>query len=260
MRQIRQKLHSRRGASLLFALLLFLVASMVSITILNAALTAAKRLKDDRAQEQEYLTLSSAARLVAKSLSESSVVITETRVTVDGTFESYQIDYAGNGDLAGVLSEGVKRLCGNYIEYDGSNAFLGNILNGTGRSLSLAPTESPFEQTLHVQPLEDGAVLKSVYADPLELYLTKELITGSEPVKFPLEAVFKVTDGTQQVYLSAWVPTIYNQPPVSVTTTYITVDEEGNPFEHIIVTTTKTTTLTWTAELSTNPPNSEVAT
>lgn len=64
MERTRQKLHSRRGASILLALVLTLVAAMVCAVILSAALTAAKRVRDDREAQQQMLSLTSAARYV----------------------------------------------------------------------------------------------------------------------------------------------------------------------------------------------------
>ncbi len=64
MKRAVQKLHSRRGASILLALLMLLVAVMVSAVILSAVVTTAKRVHDDIGQEQDYLTVSSAGRLI----------------------------------------------------------------------------------------------------------------------------------------------------------------------------------------------------
>ena len=68
MRAIRKKLHSSRGASMMMALLLLLVAVMVAAVILAAATTAAASVRTDRAQQQAYLTVSSAAQLMRDSI------------------------------------------------------------------------------------------------------------------------------------------------------------------------------------------------
>lgn len=93
MRRIGQKLNSRRGATLIVALLLLLVASMVSVTILSSAVTAAKRLHDDRAREQDYLALSSAARLLKKELTSThGYAVTIEELREDGSTQS--IDFS----------------------------------------------------------------------------------------------------------------------------------------------------------------------
>ena len=59
-----KKLRSERGASILMALVLLLLASMVSAVILTAATGAARRVRNDREAQQEYLTVSSAAEMI----------------------------------------------------------------------------------------------------------------------------------------------------------------------------------------------------
>ena len=68
MKRLAQKLQDRRGASMLMALLLFLVAAMVSAVIIAAAVSARSRVTSDRAQQQTYLTVSSAAELLRGSI------------------------------------------------------------------------------------------------------------------------------------------------------------------------------------------------
>ncbi len=109
MKRAAEKLHSRRGASLIYALLLFLVASMVSVLILNASTTAVQRLNDDREREQEYLLLSSAARLFKKALEKSSVTITTTeKEYFNGNPSETTVDYDNAGVMGGVLETVVK--------------------------------------------------------------------------------------------------------------------------------------------------------
>lgn len=72
MKRATQKLHSRRGASILLALLMILVATMVSTVIVSAAVTTAKRVHDDESREQDYLTVNSAARLITAYLLENT--------------------------------------------------------------------------------------------------------------------------------------------------------------------------------------------
>ena len=74
MEQKKRKLHNSRGASLLMALLVVLVVMMVSVVILSAASANAGRLKRNQAEEQAYLTVSSAARLMRDSIADENVV------------------------------------------------------------------------------------------------------------------------------------------------------------------------------------------
>ena len=96
MRKIKEKLHSENGASFLLALVAFLVAAMVSVTIVAAAVSSLKRVYSDRAVQQAHLTLTSAAQLVRDAMEATSVkkveVVTNsgggstTTVSAEGTF------------------------------------------------------------------------------------------------------------------------------------------------------------------------------
>lgn len=91
MERIKRKLHSRRGASILLAMLLMLVATMVCAVIISASLTAAKRVSDDRTQEQASLSIGSAGRLMVQYLEENNQCTQEWSVK-----KTY--DYDGDGN------------------------------------------------------------------------------------------------------------------------------------------------------------------
>lgn len=63
MKNIRLKLNSNEGKTILMALFLLLVAVVVSVVIITAATTAAHQLNDNKEAQQTYLTVSSAAEL-----------------------------------------------------------------------------------------------------------------------------------------------------------------------------------------------------
>ena len=75
---MKRKIKNSKGASLLIALVVFLAASMVSVVIISASLTTIKRVKDDRADKEEYLAVSSAARYFS-----SKIANTECKRTLD---------------------------------------------------------------------------------------------------------------------------------------------------------------------------------
>ena len=79
--KIRKKLNSRRGTSIFFGLLLFLAASILSVVIINGAVTTVKRVASDKKAEQNYLTCSSAARVLQDAIINSKVIktVTETK-------------------------------------------------------------------------------------------------------------------------------------------------------------------------------------
>lgn len=85
------KLNNKNGASLLIALVVFLVATMVSVVIISASLTAVKRVHDDERERQNLLAVSSAARILSKEVSSTECTlvetVTDTNVTMDSNFE-----------------------------------------------------------------------------------------------------------------------------------------------------------------------------
>ena len=108
MRRIRQKLNSQGGASILIALLFFLVAVMVAAVITSAALTAVKRVRDDQDAQQEYLTLQSAAKVLEPILEESWFAITELEGT-DSQEEPYsKTEYECGGLLGKQIQKAVQ--------------------------------------------------------------------------------------------------------------------------------------------------------
>ena len=72
--RLTQKLHSRRGASFLLALLFFLICALAASSVLMAAASNAGRSRSARAEHQRYLTVSSAVRLLCDELTDCQYV------------------------------------------------------------------------------------------------------------------------------------------------------------------------------------------
>ena len=86
MKSIVNKLRSRRGASITFALLLFLVCAVVSSVVIVAGTAAAGRMSRLAEMDQRYYAVTSAAELLQNMLSKESVkVVTETRQAISET-------------------------------------------------------------------------------------------------------------------------------------------------------------------------------
>jgi|GEM_PF-3193788 len=77
---MRNKLQSNKGASLLAALLVFFICAMVGTVVVTAASAGIQHVQARKAEQQEYLTLSSAAELVAGGI--KNVKFTETQISV----------------------------------------------------------------------------------------------------------------------------------------------------------------------------------
>ena len=81
MNKMKNKLKSESGVSVLFALLLFLVVSMVSVTILSAATSSVKRTHAVKLNTQDTLALDSASLLLEKGITGCEYTVTKK----DGT-------------------------------------------------------------------------------------------------------------------------------------------------------------------------------
>ena len=79
---VKNKINEQRGASLAMALFAMIVVIVVSTLILSSALSNIGRVRRNQQAEQNYLTVSSAAKLVEDCL--SGMEITYNDVSVDG--------------------------------------------------------------------------------------------------------------------------------------------------------------------------------
>lgn len=76
MRKLSAKLHSARGTSMLMALFFFLICLTAGAIVLTSATASAAKEVNRYQEQQAYLAVSSAARLLKKQLSGSSYVVT----------------------------------------------------------------------------------------------------------------------------------------------------------------------------------------
>lgn len=95
MKKIREKLRSENGASILLALLFFLLCAMVGASVLMAAASNAGKSRSSREEQQKYLTLSSALQLVCDEL---------TAAEYTGTYSYEQNTYTV--DVPGIDKDG----------------------------------------------------------------------------------------------------------------------------------------------------------
>ncbi len=117
-----QKLNSRRGASILFAILIFMMCILAGTAALTAASANSGRYAHMKADQQRYLSVASAAQLLTEEFTRNSFTanlnVTETRdkdmvtsreVEKGGTATDEGIEFGG--ELAGLLKEYFSKLC-----------------------------------------------------------------------------------------------------------------------------------------------------
>ena len=79
MNRLRKKIRSRTGASLTFALLIFLVCAVVGSAVLVAGTAASGRMSKIAEMDQRYYSVNSAARLLIELIDGKTVIIVETK-------------------------------------------------------------------------------------------------------------------------------------------------------------------------------------
>ncbi len=96
MNRIKKKLNNRKGASITWALLIFLVCAVVGSAVLVAGTAAAGRMSKLAENDQRYYAVTSSAGLLRDILKES---ITVTRSASDATENAkYDINYPAGVD------------------------------------------------------------------------------------------------------------------------------------------------------------------
>lgn len=120
MTALRKKLHTSRGATMLMALLLLLVAMMVSITLFTAAMTGYKTIRNDHESEQAVLTLSSAAELFRDAVMHTDCKTVFTSYYGDANYTYFietQTQTQTSGDLADILAPMLTSLSATQTTY-----------------------------------------------------------------------------------------------------------------------------------------------
>lgn len=82
MKQIKQKLNSQCGASLMITLIFFLVCVMIASVTLTAASASVGRTVQQRKEQQAYLSVSSAAQLLQSSFQSAGMSVTAERIAL----------------------------------------------------------------------------------------------------------------------------------------------------------------------------------
>ena len=103
MNKVKEKLKSSAGVTAIFALGVVLLATLVSVAMVDSALNNAKRVRGQRQEQSENLIVSSAATLMRQTLAGETVTITQT---LDAG-RSKEIDdrvYEGGNELAQSLA------------------------------------------------------------------------------------------------------------------------------------------------------------
>ena len=147
-RRIKEKMQSEQGTSIFFGLLLFLTASILSVVILEGAVTTVKTVASDRTSEQNQLACTSAAQLLRDSIVNvklsADIVETKTGDHVKTTKNWKDVD--ATQSFANMLQNYVKEADEKNKDVFGTNFFGIPVTKKLIISSSGSGTEAAFSQ------------------------------------------------------------------------------------------------------------------
>ena len=139
--KLKQKLKSQTGASITFALLLFLVCAVVGSVVLTAGTAAAGRMSELAKMDQRYYSVTSAAQLLRDTIEGKQVKVTQNYISIDGAAPSPQGGQTFEGADSPVLRDAAEKLTGTTE--------IGE--DGLERNWNLTVTNGPENAALNVK-------------------------------------------------------------------------------------------------------------
>lgn len=188
---ISHKLRSQRGASMLLALLFLLICSMVTASILMAAVSNAGKHRSNLEEHQVYLALSSAVSTLCDELN---------RCEYQGQYEYWRTETTTqhpDGSITTTVTKHFKQLDGEYTYADtGTEASL--------KSLLLADFDALFaKEIIRVLPSDiSESGIKNGTLAPHTLTLTPD--TGISDVDKPVHITLEVKE-SYAIYITAYL-------------------------------------------------------
>lgn len=161
---VKKKIESQKGASITFALLLFLVCSMVSIVVVTAGTAAAGRMSQRAETDQRYYAVTSAVELLIDDFKGKTATVEYTKETAETGVSEDSITVTKIDDSESTVSD-------SGIVANASKKLVGKIANpttstGPDDELSLVVTGaldfSALKCTIREYIKKDGRVIFEV--------------------------------------------------------------------------------------------------
>lgn len=256
MRAIQKKIRSRRGASITFALLLFLVCAVLSSVVIVAATTASGRISRLAETDQRYYAVTSAAELLRDVMREKTVSLVKVKksystvVYTDGipgeTISNYKGTEAAEPTTDEYIISGFEKTRASEIQ---ESELLDQYRVKTGNDLTRLNIESAAgysclkrEARVKTLVLEPTSKREGMAGDPLKVTVTARFARDGS-IRFLFEET-----GSRVVELSA-NSEVNSDTRYAQTVNYIVVpDTEDESIQHTVETVvTETTTIELTA-------------
>ncbi len=162
MRRVWGKLKSSAGASILFAILVFMLCILAGTAALTAAAANSGRYTHLKAEQQKYLAVSSAAKLMRNQLAKNNFTATKVTTTTD----------PGSGGTPSTTSDGYKISDENFTF---SDSWFTDCFEKAANGESISPNQKTFTITLDDVPDVTADVTVSAnYQVTVELYVGTE--------------------------------------------------------------------------------------
>ncbi len=160
LRPIKKKIQSERGASITFALLLFLVCSVLCSVLITAGTAAAGRMSQIAETDQRFYAVTSAAELMKDLLDGKSITLVEKDGKVylfDKEYEEIkpEDDYIPDNQVYGTGAIG-QNLLNSTLNLISFNRLKGE---GSNRTLSLTSTIEGFSPVTIVEDYDGQETL-----------------------------------------------------------------------------------------------------
>ena len=164
MRRAAEKLKSHSGATILFALLVFMLCILAGTGALTAAAANSGRYTHLKADQQQYLSVSSAAKLLKSELSGKTFTAkarVEEKEDTTGTITRTVEWAASTGDNPSYDSDNLKALLidqfKKLFEYGVCSNFAG-IITSANANFTVETSKSEFEKTYTIDAGDAGKV------------------------------------------------------------------------------------------------------
>lgn len=247
MRRVGKKIGGRSGATMLFAILVFMLCALTGAAALTAAAANSGRYTHVKEEQQEYLSMSSAVNLMREELvgkTFSAQAKTTNTVTV-------------TKDVAGDTTSETEELEPGSPVYEYDGGFSGQLLK-TFEGYYLAELNKILSSHPHINTSSLGAGSSDPYTDTLTISLDGDADKYKVKAEFEVDNDFNFTlkfsfDGTNKAYgtnmtIRATVDGINTSSTSSTTSEY-----DGSTLKSTTTTTITTYTMkvTWLEENTT---------
>jgi|GEM_PF-2489935 len=167
MNSLQQKLQGRRGASILLALMFFLICAAIGAIVLTAAFSNAGRMSHMRDDQTAHLSVSSAAKLVRAELADMQFVGEYAEVTdeytgvVDTITDTFALDTTVSAATS--LTDLVKEMAKDIYDGTASAPITGTF------------TITPNSTVMELKPVEVALTMSTTYSLTAELSIANDL-------------------------------------------------------------------------------------